>query len=487
MAGDVLIVAITMFEFASDPSDLGWGFLMLVGPAAAILYGWRGLLWFGPPMIVALVVCYAARDQFGTPNGPVGFVHKALEVIGITVIVAFLTERNKQQSMILGQLRRQHELILHAAGEGIFGLDQQARFTFVNPSAAQLFGSDADALLGQDLRTVVVHAGPGVLGTTDDGVGPIQAALQDGAIHSVVDGTFRRCDGGTFPVEYVSTPILEEGRIRGAVVTFKDTTEQKRAEMQLRQAQKLESVGRLAAGIAHEINTPIQFVGDNLRFLKSALAEGKSEVATERDGDTGWLQAEVPLAIEQSLDGVQRIAAIVGALSQFAHPDSREQVVADLNAALRSTITVAISELRAVAEIVTDLGDLPPVRCHVGRLNQVFLNLLVNAAHAVDDAGRAERGFIRVSSRHEGDQAVVRIEDNGCGIPESIRSQIFDPFVTTRDVGRGTGQGLALARSIIVDKHAGSIDFSSSVGQGTVFVIRLPVSGDNLIDTRVAA
>jgi two-component system NtrC family sensor kinase len=343
------------------------------------------------------------------------------------------------------------------------------------------------AFLGQHASAVVAHAGPAAAGTTDDSVSAIYATLRDGTTHHVVDGAFQRLDAGTFPVEYVSTPILEEGGLRGAVVTFSDTTERKRTEMELRRAQKLESVGRLAAGIAHEINTPIQFVGDNLRFLKTAIAEAFIPVEIDRDAGAAWLQEEVPLAIDQSLDGVQRIASIVGALSQFAQPDIREQDLADLNSALLSTITMAGSELRGVSEIATDLGDLPAVRCYLGDLNQVFLNLLVNAAHAVTDAVRAEHGCIKVSSRHEGDYAVIRIEDNGCGIPEAIRDHIFDPFITTKEVGRGTGQGLAMARNIVVDKHAGSIDFTTSVGQGTVFVVRLPIDGDSRARTQLAA
>ena len=148
---------------------------------------------------------------------------------------------------------------------------------------------------------------------------------------------------------------------------------------------------------------------------------------------------------------------------------------------------MARSELRSVADVQADFGDLPPIRCHLGELNQVFLNLLVNAAHAVTDAGRGDAGVVRVSSRREGDSVVVRVQDNGCGVPDSIRTQIFDPFFTTKDVGRGSGQGLALARSIVVDQHGGSIDFISSVGEGSTFIVRLPIDGASTANAQKAA
>jgi signal transduction histidine kinase len=275
------------------------------------------------------------------------------------------------------------------------------------------------------------------------------------------------------------------------------------SEIELRQAQKLEAVGRLAAGIAHEINTPIQFVGDNTHFLQDAFAslhELLATYATLRDraaagpvepellaavrkaedvADLEYLEEEIPKAIAQSLDGVGRVASIVRALKEFAHPDAKDKMPADLNHALQSTLTVARNELKYVADVQTEFGDLPPVLCRVGDVNQVFLNLLVNAAHAISDGGGGDeaRGYIAVRTALEGEMAIVSIADSGCGIPDDIRTKIFEPFFTTKEVGRGTGQGLALARVVIVEQHGGSLSFESEVGRGTVFTIRLPVSG----------
>ena len=198
-----------------------------------------------------------------------------------------------------------------------------------------------------------------------------------------------------------------------------------------------------------------------------------------RVADVVLAEAEIPKAIAQTLDGVGRVATIVRAMKEFAHPDSGEKAVADLNKALTSTLTVARNELKYVADVETDLGDIPSVSCHLGDLNQVFLNLLVNAAHAIGDTVKESggKGRIGVRTTCEGDNVCVAISDTGGGIPEHVRSKIFDPFFTTKGVGRGTGQGLAIARSIVVDKHGGSLTFETEVGEGTTFFIRLPVDG----------
>ncbi len=282
-----------------------------------------------------------------------------------------------------------------------------------------------------------------------------------------------------------------------------DLAQRQQAEVELRQAQKLEAVGRLAAGIAHEINTPIQFVGDNTHFVQDAFddllallrryqelrdraAAGTVDAAlldavrqAEQAADLEYLEEEIPKALAQSLEGVGRVASIVRALKEFAHPDSKEKAPADLNQALQSTLTVARNELKYVADVETDFGDLPAVTCQVGDVNQVFLNLLVNAAHAIADrvGDSSERGRIWVRTTAEGDWVTIAIGDTGCGIPDDIRSKVYDPFFTTKEVGRGTGQGLALARAVIVEQHGGALSFDSKVGEGTVFYVRLPVTG----------
>ncbi len=272
---------------------------------------------------------------------------------------------------------------------------------------------------------------------------------------------------------------------------------------QLVQEEKLKSVGRLAAGIAHEINTPIQFVIDSVYFLGDSLkalialitryqqahrawAAGsgfeivRADLArSQQEADLDYLLENLPAAVDRSMDGLQRVATIVQSMKEFAHPDQREMTTVDLNHALQSTLTIARSEYKYVAEVEADFGDVPPVRCYAGELNQVFLNILVNAAHAIEsvvgDAGT--KGTIRVRTRRDGDMAVISIGDTGGGIPDAIRDRIYDPFFTTKEVGKGTGQGLAIARSVVVEKHGGELSFVSEPGQGTTFTIRLPIEG----------
>jgi signal transduction histidine kinase len=278
--------------------------------------------------------------------------------------------------------------------------------------------------------------------------------------------------------------------------------ERTQIEIQLRHAQKLESIGRLAAGVAHEINTPIQFVGDNVTFLKQTFADllaldqvqrtliGKAASLEESDlaelreaeenADVEYLREQVPRAIASTQDGIARVAKIVQSMKSFAYPDQGQKTTADINTALSNTITVASNELKYVADVETDFGDLPPVPCFLGDINQVALNLLVNAAHAVADVVNkvGGKGKICVRTRHEGDEVVVSISDSGTGIPEKIRERIFDPFFTTKGVGKGTGQGLALAHSVVVKKHGGSLSFETETGKGTTFHVRLPLHGE---------
>ena len=273
------------------------------------------------------------------------------------------------------------------------------------------------------------------------------------------------------------------------------------AEIELRHAQKLESVGRLASGIAHEINTPIQFIGDNTRFLQDTFAVTQTLLEKYRTvvdaaangivspslledihrameaADVDFLVEETPKSLAQTLEGVDRVATIVRAMKEFAHVDRKEKSATDINKALLSTLTVARNELKYVANVETEFGDLPLVICNISDVNQVFLNLLVNAAHAIGDAvkGTGQKGRIRVRTSIEGDAVLISIGDSGCGIPEDIRDKIFDPFFTTKEIGRGTGQGLAIARSVVVDKHGGTLTFASEVGKGTTFYVRLPL------------
>ena len=291
------------------------------------------------------------------------------------------------------------------------------------------------------------------------------------------------------------------------VLMHLDTTEQKHLELQLQQSQKLESIGQLAAGIAHEINTPTQFIGDNTIFLREsfqailgllppfldlleradteALAGGPASGlrAALENADLEFLQEEIPKAINQCLEGVGRVSKIVGAMKEFSHPGSATKMPLDLNRAIESTALVCMSEWKYVAEMVMELDpDLPNVPCLVGAVNQVMLNLIINAAHAISDHLQGETGkmgLIRVRTRALGECAEIQVEDSGTGIAPEIRSRIFDPFFTTKPLGKGTGQGLAIAYAVIVKQHGGTISVKSEAGRGATFIVRLPFAGSS--------
>jgi signal transduction histidine kinase len=257
-----------------------------------------------------------------------------------------------------------------------------------------------------------------------------------------------------------------------------------RTEMELRHAQKLEAIGRLAAGVAHEINTPMQFVSDNLKFVTESagelLAVAKECASPEQAqaADLAYLDENVPAALEHARVGVQRVASIVRSMKEFAHPGGAESGPVDLNAAIMNTLTISRYEYKLVADVETHLGDIPTIEGNGGELNQVLLNLVVNAAHAIGDvvAKRTmDRGLITVSSRVQDDHVVIDISDTGGGIRESLKMKVFEPFFTTKAVGRGTGQGLAIARAV-VERHAGTLHFASAIGKGTTFTIRLPIT-----------
>lgn len=339
--------------------------------------------------------------------------------------------------------------------------------------------------------------------------------LRDGTMNELLFETLHQRRDKT---EYRSVVHLQLSKLASppvfvAIVT--DITERKYLEQQLAQAKKMESIGQLAAGIAHEINTPAQFVGDNIRFIKDAFEDlnelnggygklldaVKTDTVTEalieeieaacKKADPEYLVEEIPLAIDQSLDGITRISKIVRAMKEFSHPGGKDREAADLNQSISNTITVASNEWKYIADVETDLAeDLPSVQCFPQEINQVILNLIVNAAHAIDDTRSgesADKGSIKISTRQVDDEVEVRVTDSGCGIPDDIKHRIFDPFFTTKEVGKGSGQGLAMAYKTVVEQHKGKLDVESTIGHGTSFTIRLPINGGDSLAGEAAA
>jgi len=330
----------------------------------------------------------------------------------------------------------------------------------------------------------------------------VESLVLTQGLSDLFEKEYRRKDGTLVPVEVRASLVFDaSNQAVGMWGIVRDISERRRLEWELHHAQRLESVGQLAAGIAHEINTPIQYVSDNIRFLdeafrglQSVLAQyqqlleaaesgvvGEGHTAQVRrflgEADWEYLSEEIPKAIAQSMDGAGRVATIVRAMKEFAHPGCKEKAGADLNKALENALIVCRNELKYVADVKTDFGTLPPVVCNIAEINQVFLNLFINAAHAIAEVvrGTQQKGVITVRTRLEGDRAVIWISDTGCGIPEKIRLKVFDPFFTTKPVGRGSGQGLAIARATVVDQHGGTITFEPNGEQGTTFRVALPL------------
>lgn len=279
----------------------------------------------------------------------------------------------------------------------------------------------------------------------------------------------------------------------------REKAERERVEGELRLAHRLEAVGQLAAGVAHEINTPIQYVGDSVQFLADAYLEltqldpaytraidalrarGDERTAASMEAlrseiDAEFLLAQVPRAFERAFDGLRQVAGIVRAMKAFAHPGEATRTSADINDALANTLAVARNEYKYVADVETEFAALPRIPCYAAELNQVFLNLVVNAAHAVAQSveGTTRRGHIRVRTSIDNECAAIEVSDDGVGIPDAIKERIFDPFFTTKPVGKGTGQGLTIARSIVT-KHQGRVEVRSRVGHGTTIRVLLPI------------
>jgi PAS domain S-box-containing protein len=323
----------------------------------------------------------------------------------------------------------------------------------------------------------------------------------------------RRLPNGLTIWTSTSTFPLRDWRekVVGTFGLSRDVTAQKQAEIERRRmeeqlfhAQKMESIGRLAAGVAHEVNTPTQFISDNTHFLvgaarhlacvvtayralrdqaraQPALQEALAVVdAAEADAELDYLLDEIPRTLKQSIDGLERVARIVQSLREFSHPGAPEKAPANINHALETAVAVSRHEWKLVADVVTQLDpDLPEVPCVLDEINQVILNLIINAAHTIADVARdrpERRGCIRIRSRREEAGILVEVEDDGAGIPEAARQHVFEPFFTTKPVGQGTGQGLALVHTMIVNHHGGRVGFTSEVGRGSTFWFRLPLA-----------
>jgi PAS domain S-box-containing protein len=393
-----------------------------------------------------------------------------------------------------------HDLsaLISASPLAIIVIDSAGLVRRWNRSAGQMFGWQLPEQQGHPLFPL-----------RNDPADPLRTRIQEalrGKSFIDIEGRCRRKFGPDGDFMLSLAPLLgADQSSRGVLIIASDITQRKVDENRDRHAVKMESIGHLSAGIAHEIKTPLQFIGDNLRFLQQSgagilevfaasqglcaalraggdpaplLAAARTLGGAVEGADLEYLTEEIPKAIAQALDGVDRVTTIVKALKEFSHPDSGRMLMANLRQVIESTLNVARNEYKYVAEIVTHFDpDLPDVECVQGEISQVVLNLVVNAAHAIADLmQRTERkGTITVSTHLAGGAAEIRIADTGTGIPEAAQPHIFDPFFTTKEVGKGTGQGLAMAHTIVVKNHRGGIAFETAAGVGTTFIVTLPL------------
>lgn len=393
----------------------------------------------------------------------------------------------------LSEAYNEIHLIISSISSIMIGVDNNGMVTLWNDVASKLLSLSSDDVVGLDFFALPINWNREKIAQE------AAECVKSNKNIRMADILLRHQTDGIRILGITLTPLfLKDKEHPGFLLIGADITERRLLEDQVGRSNKLEAIGQLAAGVAHEINTPTQLVGSNLRFLGQQLdtilgwldklhqqkdaAKTESKIpslimGSEKDvtlAQLEYFKQEAPKAIEQSLEGIDRISHIVTAMRFFTHPGSENKEIADLNQIIQNAISLSRNEWKIIAEIKTDFDpNLPEVECLPIELSQVVLNIIINAIHAIQDSGE-EKGQIVIVSRQAGELIEVSITDNGTGIPKEIQSKIFDPFFTTKDIGRGTGQGLAIAYTVIVKKHGGTLEFESETGKGTTFIIRLP-------------
>ncbi|MBC8131804.1 MAG: PAS domain S-box protein, partial [Deltaproteobacteria bacterium] len=462
-------------------------------------------------------VASGLRSGFAVPFGAEGEVFAVLEFFSrshrapdLALLELFATSGAQMSEQVLRRRADQRALSAEAAKRSIsvtlnaimecapaliIAVNEHGTIQFVNRDAAPY---KREQMVGRDWP-------PHIPGANDDGQRAYLHRVLATGIAETYESNVVATEGTSWFTTHIG-PMRDNDRVIGAVLVSQDVTELKNSQREVAAAQRLATVGTMAAGVAHEINTPVQFVNDSILFLRDAArdvfalvaklqsmrrvvadeqpsvqlqGEISATLAQEQEIDLEYLNENVPNAFQRCLEGMERITTIVRSMKEFSHPAQREMAPVDLNRALQNTLTIARGEYKYVADLEVDLGEIPLVTCHINEINQVILNLVVNAAHAIGDvvSGTDRKGTITVRTRQQGEQVVISINDTGTGIPAAIAPRIFEPFFTTKEVGKGTGQGLALVWAVVREKHGGNVTFESKVGQGTTFFLQLPIAG----------
>lgn len=392
-----------------------------------------------------------------------------------TALKAEIAER-KNAEAALAEEKELLSVTLHSIADGVITTDTKGTICSINQMAEEILGliqkeakgkplkNYFQAINGEKTQKVCNDPFLMVLGSNKDNASAdFIELLTKGKITKIVSAN--------------AAPIWDKCHgTNGYVIILRDITEHRKVKEQLNLSQKLRSIGELAAGIAHEINTPMQYIGDNITFLQNAI----NDIISAEKSDLAYLLDEIPRAFTETLEGIEKVSRIVSAMKDFAHPGKMEMKPADINRAVEVTATISRNEWKYAAELEMELDpDLPLVCCAIDEINQALLNMIVNAAQAIKEArvgNPLQKGKIVITTKVERDYVNIILSDNGVGIPNSVMDQIFEPFFTTKEVGQGTGQGLSIAYNIIVNKHKGTIKVDSGLGEGTVFTIGLPIN-----------
>ncbi len=409
-----------------------------------------------------------------------------------------VNERVEKESE-LRRINEEHDLLINSLQSIIIGVSVNDRITHWNPFAEDVFGIKTEDIIGKRFFEAEINWNWELIYEA------IGRCIITGKSIRVDDMKFENIKGKSGILGLAINPLKSGGDVlHGFMILGKDITDQKILENQILQSNKLEAIGQLAAGVAHEINTPLQYIGDNLKFINKSfvgllnildISERALKNTEDRDAyrrlvsqieelsrkiKLPFLLEQMPKALEQSLEGIARVSGIVQSMKSFSHPGTGIKMPANINKLIENTVTVSRNEWKYDCELKLDLDlNIPEVPCFESELSQVILNLIINARDAVVEAKEnhiIETGIIKIRTEENDSSVIIRVEDNGCGIPEDIQNKIFDPFFTTKEVGKGTGQGLPISHSIIVEKHGGMLYFESEYGKGTTFIIKLPVT-----------